>query len=211
MTWLGPCLLTWAWVTHTSQEHPDKLSLRELCPRTHVCAEKEAQCCVHAICVCSCTGTRVPSCCAARLCAQGRCHGEAPQHLLLALSSKEPSNLSRLFSTPPLPLKPGCHGVPGCHPALPHLCSLQSCLLGAACLRGACGAWRRPEQCRRAGQAPYKAGDMRAAAAFPGSQEFLEVGSWCQRPSPGELRGPAFLEGVAGCSSARLVPALALP
>lgn len=31
--------------------------------------------------------------------------------------------------------------------------------------------------------------DMQAAEAFPGSQEFLEVGSWCQRTSLGELHG----------------------
>lgn len=31
--------------------------------------------------------------------------------------------------------------------------------------------------------------DMQAAEAFPGSQEFLEVGFWCQRTSLGELHG----------------------
>lgn len=31
--------------------------------------------------------------------------------------------------------------------------------------------------------------DMQAAEAFPGSQAFLEVGSWCQRTSLGELHG----------------------
>lgn len=51
---------------------------------------------------------------------------------------------------------------------------------------------------------------MQAAETFLGSQEFLEVGSWCQRASPAE-HGPAFLEGVTGRGTVCSVPALVWP